>query len=257
MQKQFSGKTVIVTGGAQGIGKGIALRLLELGARVTIADIDDEALEEIRQELPEDRLLCLHTDIRNEDSVLSGISATMDRFDSIDGLVNNGGIASPGRIPVTELDLRVWENMIRTNLTGAFLMAKHCGPRLQRSNGAIVNISSTRAYQSEANTEAYAAAKGGLVALTHALAVSLGPLVRVNCICPGWIDVSNWKKKVNRRQATLTDKDHTQHPAGRVGTPRDIAALATFLLSEDAGFISGQSFVVDGGMTRKMIYVEE
>jgi NAD(P)-dependent dehydrogenase (short-subunit alcohol dehydrogenase family) len=122
-------------------------------------------------------------------------------------------------------------------------------PVLRRAGGAaaIVNIASTRALQSEPNTEAYAASKGGIVALTHALAVSLGPAVRVNCISPGWIDV---------RASQLSDQDHAQHPVGRVGKPLDIAKLVLFLLSEDAGFITGQNFVVDGGMTRKMIYEE-
>jgi len=257
MQHQFDGKTVIVTGGAQGIGMGIAQELLARGANVVIGDIDDEALDGVRQEMASDRLLCLHTDIRLEPSVQECIAAAADRFGTIDGLVNNGGIASPGRTPITELTLENWDNMLRTNLTGAFLMAKHCCPWLRKNGGAMVNISSTRAYQSEANTEAYAATKGGLVALTHALAVSLGPQIRVNCICPGWIDVSNWKKKANRRQIALSEKDHRQHPAGRVGIPGDIAALTAFLLSDEAGFITGQSFVVDGGMTKKMIYVED
>ncbi len=120
----------------------------------------------------------------------------------------------------------------------------------------IVNIASTRAMQSEPHTEAYSATKGGLVALTHALAMSLGPDVRVNCISPGWIAVSEWKKRSQRKAADLRQEDHAQHPAGRVGIPGDVAALVAFLISYEAGFITGQNFVVDGGMTKKMIYVE-
>jgi NAD(P)-dependent dehydrogenase (short-subunit alcohol dehydrogenase family) len=142
------------------------------------------------------------------------------------------------------------------NLTGAFLMAKHAAPHLRQVRGAIVNVASTRALQSEANTEAYSASKGGLVALTHALAVSLGPDVRINCVSPGWIDVSGWQKVANRKPATLSDADHAQHPAGRVGTPEDIAEMVAYLLSDAAGFVTGQNFVVDGGMTKKMIYEE-
>jgi len=112
------------------------------------------------------------------------------------------------------------------------------------------------ALQSEPNTEAYAASKGGLVALTHALAISLGPQVRVNCVSPGWIDVSAWKKRGRRRPARLSRRDHAQHPVGRVGRPEDIGELAAFLLSDAAGFITGQNFVCDGGMTKKMIYDE-
>ena len=107
-----------------------------------------------------------------------------------------------------------------------------------------MNIASTRALQSEPDTEAYAASKGGLVALTHALALSLGPEVRVNCISPGWI-----------AHQPVRRKDHAQHPAGRVGQPQDVAELVAYLLSDAAGFVTGQNFVIDGGMTKKMIYV--
>jgi NAD(P)-dependent dehydrogenase (short-subunit alcohol dehydrogenase family) len=146
--------------------------------------------------------------------------------------------------------------MIRANLTGSFLMAKHAVPHLRAGRGAIVNIASTRALQSEPDTEAYSASKGGLVALTHALAVSLGPDIRVNCVSPGWIDTSGWKKRSRRGQEALRPEDHAQHPAGRVGTPEDVAAMVLYLVSDAAGFVTGQNFVVDGGMTRKMIYEE-
>jgi len=157
---------------------------------------------------------------------------------------NNAGIASPANGPVEKLRLTEWNRRIGVNLTGAFLMAKHAAPHLRRARGAIVNIASTRALQSEPDTEAYAASKGGLVALTHALAMSLGPQVRVNCISPGWIAHTPVKKK-----------DHQQHPVGRVGRDRDVAELVAFLLSDAAGFATGANYVLDGGMTRKMIYV--
>ena len=127
---------------------------------------------------------------------------------------------------------------------------------LRPRGGAIVNIASTRALQSEPDTEAYAASKGGIVTLTHALAVSLGPAIRVNCISPGWIDVRAPQKAGRWDPSPLRPLDHAQHPAGRVGQAENVAALAEFLLSADAGFITGQNFVVDGGMTRKMIYAD-
>ena len=137
--------------------------------------------------------------------------------------------------------------MLGTNLTSTFLLARAAEDMLRRAKGAIVTIASTRAQMSEPDTESYAASKGGLVALTHALAVSLGPDVRANCVSPGWIDVKG---------EALRPADHAQHPAGRVGRPADIAALVAWLVGPESGFVTGAEFVSDGGMTRKMIYVE-
>ena len=251
-------KTIIVTGGAQGIGRGICQYLLHQEYRVVIADIDAEAGRECLNAFREhtERLRFFLTDVGDEAAVLACIEQTLGTFRRIDGLVNNAGIAHPDAGPVEMLALGDWERVIRTNLTGPFLMAKHAAPHLRTAKGAIVNIASTRALQSEKDSEAYAASKGGLVALTHALAVSLGPEVRVNCISPGWIEVSEWKKAVDRQPAVLSDIDFSQHPAGRVGEPYDVAAMAEYLLSDAAKFITGQNIVIDGGMTRKMIYAE-
>lgn len=251
----LTGNIVIVTGGAQGIGRGIVETLLAAGASVAIADHDQEAGEELLERLKQpQRLLLIPTDVRLEPQVERCLAATLDRFGAIDGLVNNAGIASPGSTPVTDLTLAQWELMIATNLTSTFLTVKHAAPYLRQRQGAIVNISSTRALQSEADTEAYSAAKGGLVSLTHALAISLGSQIRVNAILPGWIDVGPYRKAAARREPVIDPEEHRQHPAGRIGTPRDIGAMTAFLLSADAGFITGQAFVVDGGMTKKMIY---
>jgi NAD(P)-dependent dehydrogenase (short-subunit alcohol dehydrogenase family) len=226
-------KAAIVTGGARGIGKAIAERLAALGWRVAVADIAGGS-----------DFLFVRTDISREPSVRACVRAVLRRFGRLDALVNNAGITGPNTGPVEKLALREWNRRLGVNLTGAFLMAKHCVPHLRRARGAIVNIASTRALQSEPDTEAYAASKGGLVALTHALALSLGPAVRVNCISPGWISHQPVRKK-----------DHAQHPVGRVGVPQDVAGLVAYLVSDAAGFITGQNFVVDGGMTKKMIYV--
>ena len=225
-------KVALVTGGAQGIGRGIARALSGLGWQVAVADVRRSS-----------DFFFVRTDVSREAAARACVRAVAKRFGRLDALVNNAGIADPHTGPLEKLDLREWNRRLGTNLTGPFLMAKHAAPHLRRARGAVVNVASTRALQSERDTEAYAATKGGLVAFSHALAMSLGPAVRVNCVSPGWI-----------AHAPVSRKDHAQHPVGRVGRDEDIAALVAYLLSDAAGFITGQNFVVDGGMTKKMIY---
>jgi NAD(P)-dependent dehydrogenase (short-subunit alcohol dehydrogenase family) len=233
-------KAALVTGGAQGIGRGIAELLGRRGYEVAIADVNAPAGRE-------PGFLFIQCDVSKEPSVRACMRAAVKHLGRLDALVNNAGLANPVDDPVEKLRLADWNRRIGVNLTGAFLMTKHCVPHLRRTRGSIVNIASTRALQSEPNTEAYAASKGGLVALTHALAMSLGPRVRVNCVSPGWIET--------RKGARHSRAEHAQHPVGRIGRPEDIAEIVAFLLSDAAGFITGQNFIVDGGMTRKMIYV--
>jgi len=247
-------KAALVTGGAQGIGRATAARLLADGWRVAIVDVDAEALAEARATL--DGVQALTCDVSDEAAVVRAVEDAATAFGRLDALVNNAGITGAASGPLEELTLAEWNRRIGTNLTGVFLMAKHCLRYLRATRGAIVNVASTRALQSEPNTEAYGAAKGGVVALTHALAVSLGPAVRVNCVSPGWIDARRWRKKSRRDTTPLSAEDHAQHPVGRVGQPEDVAAMIAWLLADEAGFVTGQNFVIDGGMTRKMIYVE-
>ena len=247
-------KVAFVTGGAQGIGRAVAERFLQDDLCVLIADSDADAGQDAAARLADiGPVHFVQTDVADEAQVRQAVQAAIDTFGHLDILVNNAGIGHTA--PITELSLADWNRVLGVNLTGAFLCARHAAPYLAASGGAIVNIASTRALMSEPHTEAYAASKGGLVALTHALAVSLGPKVRVNCISPGWIDVSAWKKPATAKPVLLTEADHRQHPAGRVGTPEDVAALVAYLVSPEAGFITGANFVVDGGMTHKMIYV--
>jgi NAD(P)-dependent dehydrogenase (short-subunit alcohol dehydrogenase family) len=174
----------------------------------------------------------------------------------LDILVNNAGYFGAFGTAVEKLTLARWRRTLDVNLGAAFLFAKHAARHLRKQRGAIVNITSTRAVMSEPNTEAYAASKGGLSALTHALAISLGPEVRVNAIAPGWIATDAWKPRDRRKAPKLSAEDHAQHPVGRVGRPEDVADCAVYLVSEAAGFVTGQVITLDGGMTRKMIYAE-
>jgi NAD(P)-dependent dehydrogenase (short-subunit alcohol dehydrogenase family) len=223
-------KTAIVTGAARGIGKGISDALSHAGWHVHRLDI------EVRDGI-------IPCDVSDETSV--GQAFERIGADRLDLLVNNAGVAGPTSGPIEELSLDDWNKWIGTNLTGAFLTTRAAVPALRQAGGSVVNIASTRAFMSEAQTEAYAASKGGLFAFTHALAISLGPAIRANAIAPGWIATGDEE---------LREVDHEQHPAGRVGQVGDIADAVLWLA--DAGFVTGETIVIDGGMTRKMIYAE-
>jgi hypothetical protein len=235
----------LITGGAKGIGRAIAQHLVSSGWQVSIVDLPDSGSR--RSVTRERNVFVIEGDVRDEEAASDAVAATVRRYGRLDGIVSNAGIMI--RKPLRRLTLSEWHRVLDTNLTAAFLLARAAEKPLRKARGAIVTIASTRALMSEPNTESYSASKGGLLALTHALAISLAPEVRVNCVSPGWIETKDY--------AGLRRKDHQQHPAGRVGKPDDVAELVGWLLDgKRSGFVTGANFVIDGGMTRKMIYEE-
>jgi NAD(P)-dependent dehydrogenase (short-subunit alcohol dehydrogenase family) len=255
-QKKLIMFSAVITGGTQGIGKAISLKLISEGVFVFILDNDQEAIRDFEQEISDVKMynavLC---DVANRHKLFRTLESILVQKPALKYLVNNAAISEFK--PIEDLEPEEWDHVLAVNLTSYFLTAKYLADNLRASDGAIVNICSTRAFMSEPNTEAYSASKGGVFALTHALAMSLQPHVRVNSISPGWIDVSSWQKKSRRKTPVWAEKHHLQHPAGRIGKPEDVAELCWFLLSDKSEFITGQNFMVDGGMTKKMIYEEE
>jgi NAD(P)-dependent dehydrogenase (short-subunit alcohol dehydrogenase family) len=231
-------KTLLITGAAQGIGKATARLFAERGWRVLGLDIDAETLQHAARECGFEAIVC---DLAAPRAITDAIAC----IGSLDALVNNAAVSANGD-PLT-LSVDAWKRVLDVNLTAPFLLSRAAAPLLFQSGGSIVNVASTRALMSEPQTEAYSASKGGLLSLTHALAMSLAPL-RVNAVSPGWIE--------HAVPDALRDEDHAFHPAGRVGMVSDVAETIWFLTGEGAQFITGQNFVVDGGVTRKMIYPE-
>lgn len=255
----FCGRNVIVTGGAQGIGKCIALSYAANGASVYIIDINKNAGAEtvaMINKLYGDKASFFHADLSDNSSLedaVSGMKNTIET-DGLHVLVNNGAIADAHFAGLKSNDPADFDCVINTNLRGPYVLTRLVLPWLSSAQGNIINIASTRAFMSEADCEAYAASKGGIVSMTHAMALSLAEnKIRVNCISPGWIAVESWQEG-SPLAIEYSRDDHLQHPAGRIGRPADIAAACLFLSSDDAGFITGTNLTVDGGMTRKMIY---
>lgn len=251
-------KVVAITGGAQGIGRGIAFAFAEAGYAVALLDPDADAGAEALANVEARGVKGTFTaaDVADAEAVRRWIDETVRTLGCPDVLVNNAGISR--NAPFLELAAADFDRVIAVNLRGTFLCAQAVARRMAERGrgGAIVNIASTRAFMSEPGTEAYTASKGGIVALTHAMAVSLGPLgIRVNAISPGWIETRDWQYSPRAETPVHSDEDRLQHPVGRVGKPEDIAEACLFL-AEHAGFMTGQNITLDGGMTVKMIYAE-
>ncbi|NDW18023.1 SDR family oxidoreductase [Dysgonomonas sp. 216] len=247
----LKGKKVLVTGGANGIGREIVNFFCRAEAIVAFCDIDKKAGEKLEQELSIHNCRFIHANVSQKSDVINLMEGLFSLWNDIDIIINNVGIGLFA--PIEDIDIEDFERVININLRTAFITSKMLAEQRSKNNnalyGRIINIASTRYLMSEPNSEAYAASKGGLVSLTHALAASLAKYkITINCISPGWIENGDYSK--------LSQTDHLQHFSGRVGLPADIARYCIFLCQPENDFINGQNIVIDGGMTKKMIYTE-
>jgi len=231
---------IIVTGGGHGIGKQICIDFIKAGDKVCFIDIDDKRSVEFANEYP--NLFYFHGDISDPSTLKAFVEFAKEKMGRIDILVNNACRGSKGIL--SSLSYEEFDYILSIGLKAPYELSRLCKDELIRNKGRIINIASSRAFQSEPDTEAYASAKGGIVALTHALAISLGPDVLVNCIAPGWINVTD--------QQEFSYEDRAAIPAGKIGTPKDISDMVLFLCQQT--FITGETIVVDGGMNKRMIY---
>ena len=243
-------KVVLVTGGANGIGKAICEVFLAVGATVIIADIDEKTGKAVAGDWKQQnyKAVFYKIDLMDVLATRTMFADMVKAHGKIDVLVNNAGKGIFK--PLQELTIEEWDEVIQLNLRAAFVTSQEYAKYHEPNRyGRIINIASTRYLMSEPNSEAYAASKGGIVSLTHALALSLSAeRMTVNAVSPGWIE--------NNHYEGLRALDHAQHPAKRVGKPADIANACLFLADEANDFLTGQNIVIDGGMTKKMIYVE-
>jgi len=235
----YQDKVVVVTGGANGIGRALVEGFLAKGAKVAVIDIDGSE----KAHLQSGNVLFREGDLSKEEVLVGFAKEVVGRFGSIDYLINNACMGKGGLL--SECSYEDFNDVLKVGVIAPYLLVSLF--RAHFNEGAsILNIASTRASQSQSNTEAYSAAKGGILSLTHALAVSLSGKVRVNAISPGWIETD--------LEVTHSKTDKSQHPVGRVGTVNDIVSMALFLGSSEAGFITGENIVIDGGMSKLMIY---
>ena len=226
----FTGKVAVVTGGARGIGKCIRQQFEQAGAKVCVIDL-----------LEND---CFVGDLSNKETLERFAQQVIAQHGHVDYLINN---AAPKFCGIQKASYEDFEYALKVGVTAPFYLTKLFAPYFA-PGASIVNISSSRDRMSQPQSESYTAAKGGIAALTHALAVSLAGKVRVNSISPGWID-NDYK--------VYEGPDAIQQPAGRVGNPPDIANMVLYLCSDMAGFITGENICIDGGMTRQMIYHDD
>jgi NAD(P)-dependent dehydrogenase (short-subunit alcohol dehydrogenase family) len=247
--RRLEGRRAIVTGGASGIGRAIATRFAAEGARVIVADLEADAAQGVADELG-GPALAHATDVADDDSVRALVALAVEEWGGLDVLVNNAGIGVAAT--VDETDPADWDRIMAVSLTGVFHGMRHAVPVMREAgSGAIVNISSVAAIVGVAGRAAYCAAKGGVLALTRAAAVDhVGDGLRINCIAPGTVDTP-WIDRITGGDADTRRAMQERQPHGRFVAPEEIAAMAAYLASDEAGSAVGAVMVVDGGMTAR------
>lgn len=242
-------RRVFVTGGAEGIGKAIVKAFCASHCPVVFCDKNERSGEQTAHETG---AVFYPVDVSNKEALESCMNGLLEKWGDVDIIINNAGVSEFS--PITETSVEDFDRILSINLRPVFITSHALAIHRKSQTtahpyGRIINICSTRYVMSEPGSEGYAASKGGIYSLTHALALSLADFhITVNCISPGWIQTHDYEQ--------LRPEDHAQHPSGRVGKPEDIARMCLFLCQEENDFINGQNITIDGGMTKKMIYLE-
>lgn len=246
---EFTNKTYIITGAASGIGRCIATELYRLGANIIIFDKNKEKKEELTRKFTENtRFLYTVVNLENKDEIDLAVKEAQNFKKNIHGVIHNAADSKGG---IESASYEDFLTVQKVNVVAPFYLTKLLLPILAKK-ASIIHIASTRAFMSQGDTESYTASKGALISLTHSLSVSLAGKARVNSISPGWIDTTYCKG--TDTSSDLTKEDHDQHPSKRVGNPFDISRAVIFLLDEDNDFLNGENIVIDGGMSKQMIY---
>lgn len=240
----YKDKVAVVTGGANGIGRALVEEFLKCGARVASIDLDREAAQDLTSRFDRNQLFFMEGDVAVESTLQQFAQAIRVQWGKVDYLINNACISRGGIMTPCSFD--DFNTVLKIGITAPYLLTALLLDSFT-AQASIVNIASTRGTMSQSNTESYSAAKGGLLALTHALSIRLAGRARVNAISPGWIDTTN-------DPASLSSADHLQHPVKRVGHPSDIVKMVFFLCSEASSFMTGENITIDGGMSKQMIY---
>ncbi len=239
-------RIICITGGTNGIGRGLVKAFAEKGWIVEFMDIDESGFgfaEELNGQGHKTRFH--KVDVGDHAAVAGAFSKIGADHGKVDVMINNAGVSKFKSF--WELEPEEWDRILSVNLGSVFHCSREAAKLMKEGGGSIINLSSTRAFMSERDTEAYSATKGGIYSLSHSLAITLSEYgIRVNSISPGWIATEDYE--------SLRDIDHAQHPAGRVGKPEDIARACLFLSDPENDFITGENLIIDGGMSRKMIY---